>query len=51
MEGTCHNGHIWHRYYLLPQGSLFRTFAGALMGVGLAFLLKFIPFKWSEFQF
>ena len=37
--------------YLLPQDSLFQTLAGALMGVGLAILLKFIPFKWSELNF
>ena len=37
--------------YLLPQDSLLQTLSGALMGMGLAFLLKFIPFKWSELNF
>lgn len=37
--------------YLLPQDSLLQTLSGALMGVGLAFLLKFIPFKRSELNF
>ena len=37
--------------YMLPEDSIFQTLCGALMGVGLALILKFIPFKWSELNF